>query len=184
DVNTTQIPEYVTKENIRPTKDEPYDINTDEYKLQFIVKFSTKMMAEKETLGSSDYQYNLAFKKVSETGSEYLGQAFNILWPTDNSGEDRPMSLAFTTSFDDGAFNDTNMLGLNPSHPLYSIKHILKQFSYYEGDKSLLFPDAEYDFHYQKNGTNTVSRMLKGARQLTDSYILSSQDDKWQLIYD
>lgn len=184
DVNTTEIPEYVSRENIRPTKDEPYDISTDEYKLQFIVKFSTKMMAEKETLGSSDYQYNLAFKKVSETGSEYLGQAFNILWPTDNSGEERPMSLAFTTSFDDGAFNDTNMLGLNSSHPLYSIKHILKQFSYYQGDKSLLFSDAEYDFHYQKNGTNTVSRMLIGTRPLTDSYTLISQDDKWQLIYD
>ena len=151
---------------------------------QFSVVVETKISNQSIAIGEVEYRFNMALKPLESQKAQFFGQVYNIQWPSQYQGEDRPKKLTFTTQMVEGAFVNTNLLGLSASHPLTLIETALTQFSYYLGNKTLMLADGKHQFIYSRESAERIEREWLGSVSTADTYDVVDQNDQWQLTHD
>ncbi|KJY79538.1 HEAT repeat domain-containing protein [Vibrio nigripulchritudo] len=182
DGHNNQLESKIAQPNMEQTPSE-YSEKPLPNEYQFVVSISTKMRNQTMSLGEVNYRFNMALKPVSAGSEQLMGQVYNIQWSTDPQGEDRPVKLTFTTRIDNGAFTNTDLLGLNPSHPLTIIETTLTQFSYFSGNQTLTLADGKHRFFYARENAEQIDREWLGAASNAQTYQVTEQSDEWRLIH-
>lgn len=149
----------------------------------YLVAISTEINSKATPLSLVNYRFNMAMRPYEPQPNQLLAQIYNIEWPSSSQGEDRPKKMAFTTRFNHGAFNNTDLLELAPSHPLAIIETLLQQFSYYSGNKTLVLADGKHDFFYTPTSQGKVTRKWLDSSSSGNYQVLEQQDD-WYLHHD
>ncbi|MFD2177216.1 hypothetical protein [Veronia pacifica] len=150
----------------------------------FDTSFGTLISVEGQDRGTLNFRFNMALKKEENSDGKYTGKLFDIQWPDIDSLYSKPKTLTFTTHFKNGAFFETDLLGLPERHPIAMLKPLLNQMSYYEGITDIEVEGGLYTFHYQRLDTLNLTRE-KIDSQMADLPIdvLDEQED-WRLSHD
>ncbi|EOD80057.1 hypothetical protein D515_00880 [Grimontia indica] len=131
----------------------------------------------------ADFTNALSFELDMEGGAPSKGVVFDVKFESEDPNTQIPPYLGFTFKYDDGAFSNVSMLGLEPMHPLNLMTALLQQFSYYEGIQSLQLPDGTHTYLYEIHG-NAVSRQKAAEIGSSASYQTLEDSDFWQLKTD
>ncbi|MBE1276541.1 HEAT repeat domain-containing protein [Enterovibrio baiacu] len=122
-------------------------------------------------------------KHTDQEDMPLKGAVYNAKFESENPETDLPAVMGFTYSYNNGAFHNVSLLGLQPEHPLNIVSVLLQQLSYYPEAHTIDLPDGKRTYAYTVKD-DKVFRSLIREQPTSTSYSTLSQSDSWLLNID
>ncbi|WP_091990341.1 hypothetical protein [Pseudoalteromonas denitrificans] len=151
--------------------------------LGFKFKVSTQVLSDSnEEMASSIFEGKIALKKEKAL-NVWLGQVIDSKLKQQTEKTQLASSVLFKTQYENFVFKNTDFLGLNKSHPINAVTHLLSELSY-QLDEPLSISKASGSavYKYELLNNKLTRKIFKRKNADLENMSIDKIDENWSLV--